>query len=96
MSHELTPKQHRFVDEYLLDLNATQAAIRAGYSPRTAEQQAARLLGMLRFPRPFRQPRTHAASASGSLRMTCYADCTVRRQGWATGRRIRHASPRGG
>jgi phage terminase small subunit len=32
----LTPKQHRFVDEYLIDLNATQAAIRAGYSERTA------------------------------------------------------------
>ncbi len=33
---KLTPKQNRFVDEYLIDLNATQAAIRAGYSPRTA------------------------------------------------------------
>lgn len=32
----MTPKQHRFVQEYLVDLNATQAAIRAGYSPRTA------------------------------------------------------------
>ena len=32
----LTAKQQRFVDEYLIDLNATQAAIRAGYSERTA------------------------------------------------------------
>jgi phage terminase small subunit len=32
----LTLKQQRFVDEYLLDLNGTQAAIRAGYSPKTA------------------------------------------------------------
>lgn len=32
----LTPKRIRFVDEYLVDLNATQAAIRAGYSPKTA------------------------------------------------------------
>lgn len=32
----LTPKQSRFVSEYLIDLNATQAAIRAGYSERTA------------------------------------------------------------
>jgi phage terminase small subunit len=32
----MTPKQQRFVQEYLVDLNATQAAIRAGYSPRTA------------------------------------------------------------
>ena len=32
----LTPKQQRFVEEYLIDLNATQAAIRAGYSAKTA------------------------------------------------------------
>jgi phage terminase small subunit len=41
----ITPKQKRFVEEYLVDLNATQAAVRAGYSARTAEQQGARLLG---------------------------------------------------
>lgn len=40
----LTAKQQRFVDEYLKDLNATQAAIRAGYSKNTADQQASRLL----------------------------------------------------
>lgn len=33
---KLTPKQERFVAEYLIDLNATQAAIRAGYSAKTA------------------------------------------------------------
>lgn len=33
---KLTAKQQRFVDEYLIDLNATQAAIRAGYSKGTA------------------------------------------------------------
>lgn len=32
----MTPKQQRFVDEYLIDLNATQAAIRSGYSAKTA------------------------------------------------------------
>jgi phage terminase small subunit len=41
---QLTPKQQRFVDEYLVDLNATQAAIRAGYSEKTARTQAAHLL----------------------------------------------------
>ena len=41
---KLTPKQERFVAEYLKDLNGTQSAIRAGYSARTANQQAARLL----------------------------------------------------
>lgn len=40
----LTEKQATFVQEYLIDLNATQAAIRAGYSPRTSEQQGLRLL----------------------------------------------------
>lgn len=40
----LTPKQQRFVEPFLLDLNATQAAIRAGYSERTANQQSPRLL----------------------------------------------------
>lgn len=40
----MTPKQERFVAEYLIDLNATQAAIRAGYSKATAKQQGARLL----------------------------------------------------
>lgn len=41
---KLTPKQQRFTEEYLIDLNATQAAIRAGYSPKTANEQGARLL----------------------------------------------------
>lgn len=40
----LTDKQRRFCEEYLIDINATQAAIRAGYSPKTAEQTASRLL----------------------------------------------------
>jgi len=35
---KLTEKQQLFCDEYLIDLNATQAAIRAGYSKRTARQ----------------------------------------------------------
>ena len=34
---KLTGKQKRFVEEYLIELNATQAAIRAGYSPNTAK-----------------------------------------------------------
>ena len=38
MAKKLTPKQQRFIDEYLVDLNATQAAIRAGYSEKTAPE----------------------------------------------------------
>lgn len=40
----LTGKQQRFVAEYLVDMNATQAAVRAGYSPRTAHAQGSFLL----------------------------------------------------
>lgn len=41
---EITPKQQMFAKEYLVDLNATQSAIRAGYSAKTAEAQGSRLL----------------------------------------------------
>lgn len=41
---KLTEKQKKFVDEYLIDLNATQAAIRAGYSKKTARSIGQRLL----------------------------------------------------
>ena len=49
---ELTPKQEAFVREYLIDLNATQAAIRAKYSAKTAEWIGPQLLG-----------KTHVAAA---------------------------------
>lgn len=41
---KLTPKQQRFIDEYMVDLNATQAAIRAGFSAATASVQGCELL----------------------------------------------------
>lgn len=41
---KMTAKQQRFCDEYLIDLNATQAAIRAGYSPHYANTNASKLL----------------------------------------------------
>lgn len=41
---KLTPKQERFVEEYLIDLNAAAAAIRAGYSEKTADQIGYQLL----------------------------------------------------
>ena len=44
---ELTPKQKRFCQEYVIDLNGTQAAIRAGYSPNTANEQASQHLAKL-------------------------------------------------
>lgn len=47
MAKKLTDKQQRFVDEYLIDLNATQACIRAGYSVKTANEQGAQNLAKL-------------------------------------------------
>src|SRR5262245_17125953 len=44
----LTRKQQRFVEEYLRDLNATQAAIRAGYSARNADKIGSQLVGKTR------------------------------------------------
>ena len=41
---KLTPKQERFCNEYLVDLNATQAAIRAGYKPNYADRMAHKLV----------------------------------------------------
>ena len=45
MAADLTPKQAAFVNEYLVDLNATQAAIRAGYSEKSADNIGSELLG---------------------------------------------------
>lgn len=41
---KLSEQRQRFIDEYILEPNATQAAIKAGYSPRTARSQGQRLL----------------------------------------------------
>ena len=56
MAAKLTPKQQRFADEYLTDLNGKQAAIRAGYAPRSAEVAASKLL---------RVPKVAAAVQAG-------------------------------
>jgi len=53
----LTDKQRRFVEEYLIDLNATQAAIRAGYSP-----DSARLIGCENLTKP-----NIASAVSGAM-----------------------------
>lgn len=44
MTDKPNDRQKRFCDEYLIDLNATQAAIRAGYSAKTAEQMGYKLV----------------------------------------------------
>lgn len=44
--NRLTPRQARFVEEYIKDLNGTQAAIRAGYSPKSASESGSELLAL--------------------------------------------------
>lgn len=62
---KLTAKQQRFVDEYLIDLNATQAAIRAGYSPSTANEQGARLLVNVSISSAISQAMAHRSRRTG-------------------------------
>ncbi|HDS1139592.1 TPA: terminase small subunit [Stenotrophomonas maltophilia] len=64
----LTPKQQRFVQEYLQDHNGTQAAIRAGYSESTARQQGSRLLT---------EPRIQAAVRAGQQKVAKKAEVTI-------------------
>lgn len=60
----LTDKQRRFVDEYLIDLNATQAAIRAGYSPKWADSQAYQLLQKTPVKKFLEERRKELAAAT--------------------------------
>lgn len=60
----LSPKQQRFVQEYLVDLNGTQAAIRAGYSHKTANEQAARLLANVSVGKAVTEGKAKAADDS--------------------------------
>ncbi len=61
----MTKKQKLFVEEYLLDLNATQAAIRAGYSPGTANEQGARLLANVSISRAIAQQMADRSRRTG-------------------------------
>lgn len=72
-SSALTPKQQRFVDEYLVDLNATKAAERAGYSVKTAQEQSSRLLS-----KPHVQAAIAEAKARRAARVEVDQDAIVR------------------
>ena len=69
----LTAKQARFVEEYLVDLNATQAAIRAGYSPKTAQ-----VIGAENLIKPMVAEAVRAAQAARSARTELTQDYVVR------------------
>ena len=68
----LTAKQRAFVDEYLIDLNATQAAIRAGYSQKTATET-----GYENLRKPHIQIAVEAALAKRSDRTEISADYVI-------------------
>ena len=64
----LNPKQQRFVAEYLKDSNATQAALRAGYSPKTAYSQGHDLL---------KKPEISEAVAKGTAEICARAEVSA-------------------
>lgn len=66
----MTPKQERFVAEYLIDLNATQAAIRAGYSSKTAASIGEELL---------RKPEIGQAVEAGRAKLMAKTNITAER-----------------
>ena len=70
----LTPRQQRFVQEYVVDLNATQAAIRAGYSAKGARVRGAELLANRNL-----RDALEAATEQRGLRTELEADEVVRR-----------------
>lgn len=69
----MTKKQKRFIEEYLIDLNATQAAIRAGYSPDTAYS-----IGNENMKKPEIKAKIDKAMAERSKRTGVNADRVVR------------------
>jgi len=70
----LTPKQANFVEEYIKDLNATQAAIRAGYSPNGAKKQG---FNLLRHPHIY--PLIQAKQRARLTRLEVRADDVIDR-----------------
>ena len=62
---KLTDKQQCFVDEYPIDLNATQAAIRAGYSAKTADQQGSRMLANVKVKQAVAEKQAQRSKRTG-------------------------------
>lgn len=70
---KLTDKQKRFIEEYLIDLNATQAAIRAGYSEDTAKE-----IGYENLTKPHVQEAIQQAKNQRSERLQVSQDDVIR------------------
>jgi len=73
-SRRLTPMQERFVQEYLIDLSPAKAAIRAGYSPKTADKQGSQVLAL-----PWVQERIAAGKDRRAARVEVDSDFVLRR-----------------
>lgn len=69
---KLTPKQERFCREYVVDSNGTQAAIRAGYSLKTAQAQSSRMLSNVMV-----QGRVQQLMAEQNNRLNLTADVVL-------------------
>lgn len=82
--NKLSTKQQRFVDEYCVDFNGTQAAIRAGYAANSAFVQAARLLSYDKIKKALEERKTEIAEESklkasdviDELRRIAFSDIT--------------------
>ena len=74
LTPKLTAKQELFCKEYLIDLNATQAAIRAGYSVKTAKEQ-----GFENLTKPHIQEKVSKNMQERSQRVECDADWVLSR-----------------
>ena len=61
----MTEKQQRFIDEYLIDLNATQAAIRAGYSVKTAKDIGCQNLAKLNIQQAISEKMAERSKRTG-------------------------------
>ena len=75
---QLTPRQERFVQEYVSCLNATQAAIQAGYSPHTARQ-----MGYENLTKPYIRSAVARAQSAYSERVSIDRDWLMA-QLWST------------
>lgn len=85
----LNPKRQRFVEEYLVDLNGTQAAIRAGYSKKTANEQASRLLATVSV-----QEAIQAAQAKRAKKTKITQEMVLQRL-WEEGQRTGEGATHG-
>jgi phage terminase small subunit len=70
---QLTDMQEKFCEEYLVDLNMTQAAVRAGYSPAAAAAQASKLVD-----KPQVQERIQELKAARSQKTSIDAEWVLR------------------